>query len=93
MLRKVEAPAQGVQTQGRGEVKKKQCNERNTKRLARRQQLSWCRVLAAVAEQREALDFRIWLAEPNDTRLKADVQIWCALTGALADVLEAGRAA
>jgi hypothetical protein len=75
-----------------------ECTQINTKRSARRQDLSqpkqaWCRVLAAVADQREVLDFRIWVAEANDTHLEADVQIWCDLTGALADFLEAGRAA
>jgi hypothetical protein len=73
------------------------CTKGNIKRSARWQQLSranaWSRILDAVAEQREALDFRLWLADPNDTHLQADVQIWCALTGALTDLLEARRAA
>ena len=48
------------------------------------QLLAWCRVLDAVAEQREALDHRIWREDPDDTHLKADVQTWCELARALA---------
>jgi hypothetical protein len=72
----------------------KRCTKTNSKKSKRRQLFSfWCRVIDAVAEQRTALDHRVWRAEPNDAHLEADVRIWCALAGALADFLEAGRAA
>jgi hypothetical protein len=66
------------------------CAQTITKRSARRQHLSGtlCRVLDAVADQREALDVRIWRAQPDDAYLEADVQIWRELCGALADFLE-----
>jgi hypothetical protein len=67
--------------------------ELDTKRPAKQQQLSLCRVLNAIAEQREALDFRIWRAGSDDTHLEADVRIWRELSGALADFLEARQAA
>jgi hypothetical protein len=95
MLRKAKAPAEVLADQGRGEIEKKRCAETITKRSPRRQHLSGalCRVLDAVADQREGLDFRIWRAEPDDTHLQADVQIWRELSCALADFLEARRAA
>ena len=45
------------------------------------------RILDAVAQQREALDYRIWREDPDDTHLAADCQTWCELTRALADFL------
>jgi len=60
---------------------------------ARARLLAWCRILDSVAEMREALDYRIWREDPNDTQLKADIQTWCELSRALADFLEAQRAA
>lgn len=55
--------------------------------------LAWRRILEAVAEQRAALDYRIWRENPDDTHLKADCQTWCELARALADFLRARRAA
>ena len=55
--------------------------------------IAWCRVLDAVADQREALDHRIWREDPNDTYLEADVRTWCELSRALAYFLKARRAA
>lgn len=70
------------------------CTEKTTKGTARTQYLLLlCRVLNAVAEQRSALDFRIWLAELRDTHLQSDVETWCQLSLALADVLAARREA
>jgi hypothetical protein len=74
--------------------RKTTCTETITKRTARKQHLSpLCRVLDAVAEQRDVLNFRIWLADPDDTHLEADVQTWCKLSLALADFLDARREA
>ena len=50
------------------------------------------RVLDAVADQREALDHRIWREDSNDTNLEDDVRTWCELSRALADFLDARRA-
>ena len=55
--------------------------------------IAWCRVLEAIAEQREALHHRIWREDPEDTLLEADCQTWCELAQALADFLNARRAA
>jgi hypothetical protein len=55
--------------------------------------VAWGRILEAVAEQREALDYRIGREDPNDTHIDADCQTWCRLTRALADFLEARRSA
>jgi hypothetical protein len=54
---------------------------------------AWLRVLAAVFEQREALDYRIWREDPADALLVADVETWLSLARALADFLRARRAA
>ena len=51
------------------------------------------RVLAAVAEQREALDHRIYIEDIADIHLEADVRIWGELARALADFLKMMRAA
>lgn len=48
---------------------------------------AWTRVLDAVADMREALDQRIWQADPDDTTLAADVRTWCMLGRALGDYL------
>lgn len=55
--------------------------------------LAWRRIIESVAEQREALDHRIWRADPDDRHLGADCQTWCELSRALADFLKARRAA
>ena len=55
--------------------------------------IAWGRVLEAMAEQREALMYRIWLADPHDTHLEADCLAWCDLARALADFLKARRQA
>jgi hypothetical protein len=95
MLRKAKAPAEVLADRGRGKEIFKRRDEIDNKGPGRRQHLSnaWCRVLNAIAEQREALDFRIWCARPDDTDLDADVQIWCELSAALADFLDARVAA
>ena len=54
--------------------------------------LAWSRILDAVAEQREALEHRIWLEDPDDTPLEADVQTWAELIRGLADHLKAKSA-
>jgi hypothetical protein len=61
--------------------------------LSQARLVAWSRILEAVAEQREALDHRIWREDPDDTHLEADCQTWCELTRALADFLQARRAA
>ena len=55
--------------------------------------IAWGRVLEAMAEQREALLYRIWLADPHDTQLEADCRAWCELSRALAAFLKARSAA
>ena len=55
--------------------------------------IAWGRVLDAMAEQREALLYRIWLTNPHDTQLEADCRAWCDLSRALADFLKARRQA
>jgi hypothetical protein len=55
--------------------------------------IAWTRVLDVVAEQREALDHRIWREDADDVFLEADCQTWSELTRALADYLAARRAA
>ena len=42
--------------------------------LARRRRGAWPRVLEAVAELRDGLDYRIHLADIDDKHLSADVQ-------------------
>ena len=54
---------------------------------------AWTRVLHAVAEQRHALEHRIWREDIEDEFLEADVQTWRDLTQALADFLKARRSA
>jgi hypothetical protein len=53
--------------------------------------LAWCRILDALAEQREALEYRIWCEDPDDTHLEADCRLWCELAQALADFPNARR--
>jgi len=97
MLRKrQEAP--GLPPQSLRKSGAKNWHNVDSKSQARPQRLSpwleaWCRILHAVAEQREALDFRIRRAEPHDAHLAADVQAWCELSRALADFFEATSAA
>lgn len=55
--------------------------------IARRRRRAWLHVLNAVAEMREALDYRIWQADPDDTHVEADCRVWCELSHALADFL------
>jgi hypothetical protein len=55
--------------------------------------VAWRRILDAVAEQRQALDHRIWLEDPDDVLLEADTRTWCELAVALADFLDARRSA
>ena len=52
---------------------------------------AWCRIIDAVATQREALDQRAWREDPADVHLPADVQTWCERTQALTDFLKARR--
>ena len=59
---------------------------------AKRRALAWCRILEAVAEQRKALDHRIWREDPDDVLLEADVQTWCELARGLTDFLKARSA-
>ena len=47
--------------------------------LARRRRCAWLRVLDAVAEMREALEHRIWRADPDDTHLKPIAKAWAEL--------------
>jgi hypothetical protein len=54
---------------------------------------AWCRVLEALAEQREALEYRQCYEGIDDKFLAADIQTWCELAWALADFLAARRAA
>ena len=63
------------------------------KETAKRRLLAWCRIIDAVVEMRAGLDHRIWREDVDDTHLEADCQTWCELTRALADFLEARRAA
>src|SRR5689334_22164253 len=66
--------------------------ELNARLLASgRRLVAWTRILDAVVEQREALNHRIWREDPEDISLEADVQTWCALTRALADLLQSRR--
>lgn len=60
---------------------------------ARARVVAWAPVLDAVAEQRDALQHRIWRGDPDDTLLEADCQTFCELSNALADFLQARRAA
>jgi hypothetical protein len=60
---------------------------------ARARLLAWCRVLEGVADQREALEHRIWCEDPEDVFLEADIQTWRELTRALVAFLEARRTA
>ena len=53
----------------------------------------WCRILDAVADQREALDHRIWRGDLDDVRLAADVRTWCELSQALIGFLNGRRKA
>src|SRR5262245_58384990 len=52
---------------------------------------AWCRVLEAIADQREALEHRIWREDPEDVQLEADCQVLCELMLALADFLATRR--
>jgi hypothetical protein len=52
--------------------------------LARRRMEEWRRVIEAVAEQRAALEYRIWAEDPDDLVLHDDVRIWGELTSAVA---------
>jgi hypothetical protein len=59
--------------------------------IATTRMAAWSHILGAVAEQREALDYRISLEDPGDTHLAADCRTWCGLSQALADFLKARR--
>ena len=59
---------------------------------ARTRLMAWCSILDAVAEQCEALDYRIWREDPGDTHLEHDVRVWRELADALAAFLETRRA-
>lgn len=48
---------------------------------------AWTRALDALAEQRDALECRIWRADPDDIHLGADCRAWCELARALGDYL------
>ena len=58
--------------------------------IARRRRDAWCRIVDAVAEC-AALDYRIHLADIEDTHLDADCRAWCELTQSLADFLQSRR--
>jgi hypothetical protein len=60
---------------------------------ARARLLAWCRVIEAVTEMRDALQYRIYREGIEDMFLEADVQTWRDLTRALAAFLEARRTA
>lgn len=60
---------------------------------ARRRAQAWLRILDALAEQRQALEYRIWLEDHEDTVLASDCQSWCELAAAVADFLKARRSA
>jgi hypothetical protein len=60
--------------------------------LSRRRSEAWCRILDVVAEQREALEHRIWREDPADTHLEADIQTWCELSRSLTDFVKARAA-
>ena len=62
-------------------------------KIAHRRMSAWCRILDAVAEQRAALDARIYREDIDDKHLGADVHSWCELTRALADFLQMRRSA
>ena len=62
------------------------------RRRNRARLLAWSRILHAVAEQREALDCRIWREDPEDTLLAADCQTFCELVRALSYFLKAKSA-
>ena len=49
------------------------------------------RILEAVIEMRDALDYRLWREDPTDTHLEADCQTWWELAQALVDFLRAKR--
>ena len=55
--------------------------------IARKRRGAWLRVLDALAEQREALAYRIHLEDYDDSQIEADVRAWCELSRALADFL------
>ena len=55
--------------------------------------VAWTRILDALAEQRDALEYRIWRESPDDTQLAADCQTWCGLSRGLTDLLRARRTA
>lgn len=61
---------------------------RSTQRL-----IAMCRILDAIAEMRDALDYRIALEDPDDRFLQADCQTWYELTQGLTDFLKARRSA
>jgi hypothetical protein len=50
------------------------------------------RVLEALADQREALEHRLWREDPDDTLLEGDVQTFGELARAIAAFLEIRRA-
>ena len=61
--------------------------------LARKRRNAWRRILDAVAEMRDALEYRIWRGDPDDTHLHADCQTWAEFARALADFLKSRRSA
>jgi hypothetical protein len=54
---------------------------------------AWFRITEAVDEMREALDYRIWREDPDDTHLEHDCRVFCDLTRGLTDFLAARRSA
>ena len=59
--------------------------------IARSRALAWCRILDALAEQRQALEHRIYREDFEDTALEPDCRVWCELATALAAFLKARR--
>jgi hypothetical protein len=52
---------------------------------------AWLRIISAMAEMREALDYRIFLENSDELSLEEDVRSWCRLAAALTDLLTIGR--
>ena len=58
---------------------------------ARARLRAWCRILDTLAEQREALQLRIWREYPGEIHLAAECQAWCELARSLTNLLRARR--
>ena len=56
--------------------------------IARLRASAWLRVIEAVTDMLDALDYRIWRADLHDTHLEADCRVWRELARALAEFLK-----